>query len=474
MANSINKFNTSVGFLVRVLYVVLMFFTFYAYYLFEDDVLRDELTRVSRISVILLSTFMVVIIILIKAYGGYDIGGKRTRETVLSMCLSVTLTDIITYIQLCVMYKKVVSILLLIMAVCTQYLITALMTKTANVVHFACNPPQTLLIIYGDESKKDMVCHKLKRYQNRFRIKKIMRYDEAEMHRSIRANSAVMLVDVPPERQEYIIGYCYKREKKVYYLPNLADILINNAHHELIDDISFFRNEHRNLTVEQRFVKRVFDIIVSLTGIIISAPIMLIEAIAVKCEDGGKILYRQERETINGKKFKVWKFRTMIENAEKGNQAVLASENDPRITKVGAFLRKTRLDELPQLFNVLAGYMSIVGPRPERESIAQEYYKDLPEFQYRLRVKAGLTGLAQIVGKYNTTPKDKLVLDLIYIENYSLRFDFKIVLQTLTVFLLPEKSEGFANNDKVVFIDDSAIDMLNYRRDREEHSKIDE
>ena len=159
------------------------------------------------------------------------------------------------------------------------------------------------------------------------------------------------------------------------------------------------------------------------------------------CLNCRKVFYKQERTTIDGRVFNVLKFRTMVEDAEKDG-AVLAAKNDDRITKVGGFLRKTRLDEIPQLLNIIAGDMSIVGPRPERQELNEEYEKGLPEFSYRLRVKAGLTGLAQIEGNYNTSPKDKLTLDLMYIENYSLKLDFKIMLRTLVVVFLPHKSDG--------------------------------
>ena len=433
----------------RAIYFAFMFISFYGCFILDPSIPEGELTRISRISVIVVSTFLVVEYILIKAFDGYAIGMKRTREIVISMCAATLLTDCFVFVQLCVMCKSIVSVPLLISAIALQVAITVIHTKIANVLYHHINPPKSLLIIHGNEASMEAVRKKLKKYQNRFRIKKIMRYDEEMLHRSIRAHSAVMLVDVPADKKIYILKYCYKRDKQVYYVPDVADLLINNAHHELIDDISLFQNIRKSLTPEQVFVKRVFDIVFSSVAIIVSLPFIIGAAIAIKLEDGGKVFYKQERTTINGKKFMVLKLRTMIENAEKNNVAMLATEDDPRITKVGKVLRKTRLDELPQFFNVFFGSMSIVGPRPERESIAKEYYKDLPEFEYRLRVKAGLTGFAQIAGNYNTAPKDKLMLDLLYIENYSLRLDFKIALQTMTVFLFPEKSEGFEVNSSV-------------------------
>lgn len=443
MLKIVKMLEYSINLCTKAIFFGIIFICFYGSFMMDNRIPDGELTRISRISVIVVSTYLVVEYILVKAFDGYAIGMKRTREIVISMSAATLLTDVFVFIQLCVMSKAVVSIPLLLLVMFLQLIITVPYTKLANVCYHKMNPPKSLLIIHGNENSLNIVKGKLKGYQNRFRIKKIMRYDEEKLHRSIRAHSAVMLIDVPAEKKIYILKYCYKRDKQVYYIPDVADLLINNAHHELIDDVSLFQNTRKSLTPEQVFGKRMFDIIISAFGLIIALPIIGICAVFIKHEDGGKVFYKQERTTINGKKFKVLKLRTMIENAEQNNVAMLATEDDPRITKVGKILRKTRLDELPQLLNVFFGSMSIVGPRPERESIAEVYCKDLPEFNYRLRVKAGLTGFAQIAGNYNTAPKDKLMLDLLYIENYSLRLDFKIMLQTLTVFMFPEKSEGF-------------------------------
>ena len=181
----------------------------------------------------------------------------------------------------------------------------------------------------------------------------------------------------------------------------------------------------------------------------IFAPIMLLVALAIKLEDGGPVFFKQKRMTRNGREFDILKFRSMIVDAEKYAGAVLATDNDPRITKVGKFIRATRMDEFPQLLNILKGDMSVVGPRPEMIENVSKYTAELPEFSYRLKVKGGLTGYAQIVGKYNTSPKDKLVLDLMYIEKYSLWLDFKLIMQTVTVlFKAGDSTKGFGKAEK--------------------------
>lgn len=226
--------------------------------------------------------------------------------------------------------------------------------------------------------------------------------------------------------------------------PKISDILIRSAEEITLFDTPLIMVRNGRMPVEQAFFKRLMDIVISGAACIAALPFMALTALAVKMEDGGPALYKQKRLTIGGKEFYVYKFRSMRIDAEKDGVARLASTGDSRITKVGNFIRKVRLDELPQLFNILKGDMSIVGPRPERPEIAAQYEEEMPEFQYRLRVKAGLTGYAQIFGKYNTTPYDKLKLDLHYIQNYSLMLDVKLMIQTVKILFMKESTEGIA------------------------------
>ena len=196
------------------------------------------------------------------------------------------------------------------------------------------------------------------------------------------------------------------------------------------------------------FFKRFFDIFLCVFALIMLSPVFLVIAILIKCEDGGPVFFKQKRMTRNGREFDILKFRSMIVDAEKYAGAVLATDNDPRITKVGKVIRATRLDEIPQILNILKGDMSIVGPRPERKVIADEYCKDIPEFAYRLKVRGGLTGYAQIYGKYNTSAYDKLRLDLMYIENYSLMLDIKLIILTLRIIFSKESTEGIDKQEE--------------------------
>ncbi len=229
-------------------------------------------------------------------------------------------------------------------------------------------------------------------------------------------------------------------------MPKIPDIMVQGADQIHLFDTPILLVRDYAMTVEQRLVKRIIDIVCALLLVILTSPFMLLTAIAIKLYDGGPILYKQVRCTRDMREFKILKFRSMRIDAEKDGVARLASKNDSRITPVGRFIRKTRIDELPQLFNILAGDMSFIGPRPERPEIIRQYQEDMPEFTFRTKVKSGLAGYAQVYGKYNTTPYDKLKLDLFYIENYSVWLDLKLMLLTLKVLFQSDSTEGVDTN----------------------------
>lgn len=241
---------------------------------------------------------------------------------------------------------------------------------------------------------------------------------------------------VPENVKKRLIDEAIKQEKDLYVIPTLYEINITKYRLTQFDDTLAFLVKPFSLTVYQRAVKRFLDIVLSVIGIIVSSPIMLVSAAAIKLDSKGKVIYSQERVTVNKKKFNIYKFRTMVENAEKLSGPKLASENDDRITAVGRVLRKYRIDELPQLFNILMGDMSVVGPRPERSIFVDRFCNEYPDYDKRFIVKAGLTGYAQTYGKYDTDVRDKLLYDLLYIREYSFVLDLKIIFLTVkTVFM---------------------------------------
>jgi len=225
-------------------------------------------------------------------------------------------------------------------------------------------------------------------------------------------------------------------------MPKVTDVILQGAEELHLFDTPILLTREYTLTVEQRFFKRLVDIVCSLILLVIASPIMLITAIVIKLYDGGPVLYKQVRCTRDQREFEIMKFRSMRVDAEKDGVARLAQKNDSRITPIGKFIRKVRIDELPQLLNILRGDMSFIGPRPERPEIITQYMEIMPEFAYRMKVKAGLAGYAQVYGKYNTTPYDKLKLDLTYIEKYSLWLDFELMLLTLKILFWPDSTEG--------------------------------
>lgn len=254
-----------------------------------------------------------------------------------------------------------------------------------------------------------------------------------------------------------IVHYCNMKQKQVLLIPDIYELFCSGAELDKIDDIPLFRPLPLVPSLEQRSLKRMLDIVLSGAALLFIWPLMLVTAIAIKIFDPGPVLYSQIRTGRHEREFKVYKFRTMRVDAEKHSGPVLAAEHDPRVTKFGAFMRATRLDELPQIWNVLVGDMSIVGPRPERPFFVERFKEQIPEYVYRHNVKPGITGLAQVFGKYNTTPYDKLVYDLMYIQKCNILFDLVIIVQTVKVLVTKSATEGVGANKKSVDLEEYRI-----------------
>ena len=242
-----------------------------------------------------------------------------------------------------------------------------------------------------------------------------------------------------------LLKFCYGKSLRVYSTPKISDIIIRSAESMHYFDTPLLLSRNDGLSIEQAFIKRAMDIFVSAVMLVITSPVFLVTAAAIKMHDGGPVFFYQERCTKDGKVFSICKFRSMIVDAEKNGASVPATERDPRITPVGNIIRKLRIDELPQLLNILKGEMSLVGPRPERVEHVHLYSESIPEFAYRMKVKGGLTGYAQVYGKYNTTAYDKLKMDLMYIQNYSVLLDIEILFKTIKILFEKESTEGFSD-----------------------------
>ena len=254
----------------------------------------------------------------------------------------------------------------------------------------------------------------------------------------------VVICDIPSQVRNVILKYCYQRSIRTYTTPKISDILIRSSESLHLFDTPLLLSRNHGLSFEQRIMKRGMDVVLSLAALFLLSPVFLITAAAIKLYDKGPVFYFQERCTKDGKVFRICKFRSMVEDAEKEGHSIPATDEDPRITPVGRIIRATRIDELPQILNILKGDMSIVGPRPERVEHVELYTRQIPEFRYRMKVKGGLTGYAQVYGKYNTSAYDKLKLDLMYIQNYSLMMDVGIIFKTVKVLFMKESTEGFS------------------------------
>ena len=442
---------------VMLLLTVLLFFILFATFFVFFGIENEWLLRLSRTAAVTMLTFVVLGSALMSIYGGYSVGITKSKPIIYSMTLSTVFTDIVTHLQLCIMNTNAANNqkfqyehpLLLLLVMFIQILVIIFFAYFGNFVYFSINSPEKCCVITTSKYSLNNIVPKIKKYKKQYLITDAILFTNPDLFDIINRCDTVFVYDVPAASRTTIVEYCYANSKNIYYNFEMCDVVSLRGRNAMLDDKPMIASTVKGLTVEQRIMKRAMDLFVSTVGLIITSPIMLACAIAIKAEDGGSVFFKQKRATKDGKIFKVYKFRTM---KEKNSINKSVTEDDDRITKVGKILRKFRIDELPQIINIFKGEMSVVGPRPEMIENVDEYTQALPEFSYRLRVKAGLTGLAQIAGKYNTSPKDKLVLDLMYIEKYSIWQDIKLIFQTLTVFFKADDStEAFHHSDSYEF-----------------------
>ena len=370
--------------------------------------------------------------------------GQLSRvDLIIGQIISLVLVNFITYLQLCLIGNAVLSLAPMAVLLGIQIVIAVMLILVYTTVYHKLYAPHNMLLIFGNKNSIGLK-FKMDSRKDKYNITGLISaadgYDA--IVQKIPQYDAVILNDVPAPLRNDILKFCYRFRVRTYVAPKLTDIMIRGAKDISLFDTPLLLVKGTGLTPAQRVGKRLMDIVISSVGLLVLSPVMIAVAIAIKLEDGGPVFFKQKRMTRNGREFDILKFRSMIVDAEKYSGAVLATEDDPRITKVGKFIRATRLDEFPQILNILKGDMSVVGPRPERKVIADEYCKDIPEFAYRLKVRGGLTGYAQIYGKYNTSAYDKLRLDLMYIENYSLLLDIKLIILTLRIIFSKESTEG--------------------------------
>ena len=402
------------------------------------------LTFFQKGDALLIAIYAIILFAFSLAYGAGKIGYLRSFEIFLSQAISLLATNLISYAQLSLMNAGLFNPKYILILTAAQLVFALGWSFLSNFIYRSVFAPRDLLLVCGDRPVDEIV-EKFNSRKDRFVIAKIMNISEGEeaIEKEIEQRYQGMIIwDIPQKNRNNLLKYCYSKSIRVYMMPKISDVIVQGADVLHFFDTPVLLTREYPLTLEQRFIKRTIDLVCAILLVIIASPIMLISAFIIKVSDGGPVFYRQKRVTIGGKEFRIIKFRSMRVDAEKDGKARLASKNDSRITPFGKFIRKVRIDELPQLFNIIAGDMSFIGPRPERPEIIAQYVEDMPEFTYRTKVKAGLAGYAQVYGKYNTTPYDKLKLDLFYIENYSTWLDLRLMLLTLKVLFLPDATEG--------------------------------
>lgn len=454
MRNKQRRLTHLIKYGLQFILYLLMFLCFFGF----QAISNPQLLNLSRTAVTTVVAFFLSTMILSVVYGGFDIGIRKKRSVLSSMCLTFLFTDIVTYLFLQIMNvnpsnpqanKRLTllgeDLLLLLAVIIVQMVLIFLIVSVGHKLYYRLNPPKRSLIVTSSQELANQVASKLEIHKKRYQLCSCVHYACPDVKEAILAHEVVFMAGVPDTEEGQLEAFCYHHNRNIYLMAELEDVIISNAQTIVLDDMPFLHVRRVEPTPIQRYLKRAMDIGISLFGLIVFSPLMLLSAIAIKLGDNGSIFFRQQRATINGRVFDILKFRTMSEEASSEETQHSATMDDNRITPVGRILRNSRMDELPQLWNVLKGDMSIVGPRPEMLENVAKYTQQVPEFRYRQQMKAGLTGLAQIEGKYNTSPKDKAMLDLIYIEQFSLAQDLKLMLRTLTIFFRRDSTEGFGN-----------------------------
>ncbi len=396
----------------------------------------------------IIGIYALILILLTKIFGGFKIGYLKTTDVVLSQVLAIILSNIVAYLQVTLVVRVYTDILTIVKMTLLDLAIMIPWTIFVRMILTKLYPPRQMIVVYGEYSPKDLIS-KINNREDKYNICASISISAGieRIKSEILHYEAVVICDVPSQIRNILLKHCFKHSIRTYVTPKISDIMIRGGDSIHLFDTPLLLSRNHGLNIDQMILKRLMDIVLSILALVILSPFMLLSALAIKLYDRGPIFYCQDRLTINGKVFRILKFRSMCVESEV-HGAQLAKKDDDRITPIGKLLRATHFDEIPQIINILKGDMSFVGPRPERPEIATEYEESIPEFGYRLKVKAGLTGYAQVYGKYNTTPYDKLKLDMTYIINYSFWLDIKLIVMTFKIVFQKESAEGVAQDQK--------------------------
>lgn len=451
-----------------LLEVVLLALTFYLVWRnsYPDDLFHDFQHRGKYV---LMGLYALILLLIMRLSEGFKFGYYKLTDVLISQWVALVIVNFITYWQMALIANGMIAVKPFFWMTVIGIAISSVCCIIFNWVYEWLHERKSILMVYGTENALQLAGKTNARLSG-YRVDGTV-YVEENMDAifDLMENyDAVLINDVPPRRRNRILKYCYNNNKEVYIVPKISDIVIRGAEDFTLLDTPIITIKSGGLTMGQRILKRTFDIILSVIALIPASVIILVTAVAIKIEDRGPVFFVQKRVTRDGEVFGLLKLRSMIVGADK-NGVNPTVDHDARITKVGRIIRPTRIDELPQLFNILSGKMSIVGPRPERVEHVKKYSEAIPEFVFREKVKAGLTGYAQIYGRYNTTAYDKIRLDLTYIQNYSFILDIKLVIRTLRVLFQKESTEGF-DEEQAEFMR-SQKNLQQRSEGRHEHSR---
>lgn len=412
--------------------------------LFYNDILLENAVTLRNETMIFL--YGLILLFALRTYSSYQVGIARVRMLVYSQTLGDLVAAGLMYVLLVVNRWDFINPLPFVIGIGAQFVLNCLWSYLVNALYFRLYQPRSSIIVYRDTADLSRL-QEIEQHPRKFRVDKTYHFSSGEEMfplEELAGFDAVFVAGVSATQRNGIVKYCVENNVRCYVVPHVGDVIMMGAKPSELFSVPVFRITRASLKIEYAAVKRAMDVIISGLALVVLSPVMLITAAAVKLYDGGPALYKQIRLTKDGREFEILKFRSMGVNAEKDGVARLASEHDDRITPVGRVIRACRIDELPQLINILRGDMSIVGPRPERPEIARQYEEMMPAFNLRLQVKAGLTGLAQVFGRYNTDPYDKLRMDLMYINQMSLLQDIKLMFATVKILFMKESTSGVA------------------------------
>ncbi len=432
----------AVSILAQIVAFAYVWYKYYKAAVISDFYIKGDLLIIALYAVLLLFFY--------STYGGTKIGYLKPFDVYLSQVFSTIMANGMVFAVLSLMNAGLVNVKPILIMTGLEMLFNLIWVFASDAIYKLVFPPRQLLLVHGERPIEDIL-YKFGTRKDRYNIAECININkgiETVKEEILQRYDGVVLWDIPTSDRNVLMKYCYNLSIRVYMMPKIPDVIVMGCEKMHLFDTPILLTREYALRIEQRFIKRTIDLVCAILLVLITSPIMLLTAIIIKLSDRGPVFYKQVRCTINNKEFHIIKFRSMRVDAEKDGVARLASKGDPRITPFGRFIRTVRIDELPQLFNIIKGDMSFIGPRPERPEIIKQYMEDMPEFAFRTKVKAGLAGYAQVYGKYNTTPYDKLKLDLTYIENYSVWLDIKLMLLTLKVLITPDSTEGVEQNQK--------------------------